>query len=146
VIAASLVLSIACAVLAQIPNPIIVPSEVEPGGEFTVTLTFQRTNGVCFDVPAGHYHRVWTFVATADDQDTGRGILTLYRSNPNAAAPTTRGLQIAQRFELIRPTTGGDMWRSSETSFDGPTTLCAVAGSVPAGLGMFWMAKLEGKV
>jgi len=130
---------------AQIPNPLIVPSEVEPGGEFSLSLAFQRTTApVCFDVPAGHYSQVWTLIAPYDDTPA-RAWLNLYRSNPNAAAPTTRGLQISQRFELFKAGSIGDLWRVSETSFDGPTTLCATAGVAPESVGMAWMAKLVGK-
>ena len=130
--------------LAQVPNPLIVPSEVEQNGEFTVALTFQRTTEpVCFSVPAGHYSRVWTLIVPYEDV-TARGWLNLYRANPNAAAPVTRGLQISQRFELFKPGTSGDMWRSAETSFDGPALVCASAGSSPE-VGMVWQARLVGK-
>lgn len=131
---------------AQVPNPLIITSEVEPRGQFTVALTFQRTNQpVCFDVPAGHYSKVWTLIAPFDDV-TARGLFTLYRSNQNAAAPPTRGLQIVQRFELFKPDSSGDLWRVSETSFDGPTTLCATAGGSPETVGMVWQARLVGKL
>lgn len=130
--------------LAQVVNPLVIQSEVEPNGEFTVALTFQRTTEpVCFQVPAGHYSRVWTLIVPYEDAQ-GRGWLNIYRANPNAAAPVTRGLQIIQRFELFRANAGGDMWRSSETSFDGPTQLCASAGGTD-GLGMVWQARLVGK-
>ena len=132
--------------LAQTPNPLIVPSEVEPGGEFTVSLTFQRTAApVCFDVPAGHYSRVHTLIAPYDDTPA-RGWLNLYRSTPNAAAPSSRGLQISQRFEVFKAGSSGDLWRVSETSFDGPATLCATAGGASESVGMVWQAKLIGKV
>ena len=130
--------------LAQVINPLVITSEVEPQGDFTVALTFQRTTApVCFMVPAGHYSKVWTLIVPFEDV-SARGWLNLYRSNPNAAAPLTRGLQISQRFELFRADSSGDMWRVSDTSFDGPAELCASAGSSPD-VGMVWQARLVGK-
>ena len=78
-------------------------------------------------------------------------VVKLERQLPNKAemdallsdinqAGISRGLQ----FELFKPGTSGDMWRSAETSFDGPALVCASAGSSPE-VGMVWQARLVGK-
>lgn len=132
---------------AQSAPPLVVVSEIEPSGEFSVSIIFSRTSETCFEVPTGHYSQAWTFVAAGSDEAVGRGILNVYRQYPNPVPPNQalRGLQIVQRFELIRPTSGGDMWRMTPTSFLGPTVLCAAAASIPSTMATVWQAKLVGK-